>query len=263
MRTKIITLSKAAQNQPETREKHRAAVKAAWAKSGVRERHRAAAKATWAKPEVREKRRAALKVAQNRPEVREKRSDSAKAAWAEPGAHERRRAAAKVSQSRSEVRAKLRAAAKAAWTSERRATFRAKLRTIWAAHKGNGSDGSRSTEVSTHEKHGGSRGPDPLAFTDRIEFKVGKLLQEELIPRFQRICADVSALPRRSRVNPNKLVKLLPAYSPRELDAARRSPSNPKTAARWFVSLDTKRSYNVVAKYHQIYARWVAKRDRS
>jgi len=118
----------------------------------------------------------------------------------------------------------------------------------------------------TSQQHSdkGRRGPEPLAFEETTMFKVGKRVDDEIL-RFQTICADLRSLPRRARTNLTRAVELLKAknYSIKDLEAGIRSPGNPLIAARWFISMTTKRQYNVIAKYHQAYRRAVAKPNHS
>lgn len=108
-------------------------------------------------------------------------------------------------------------------------------------------------------------GPEPYAIEEKAEFKIGKQIDEEVLPRFRLICADLHALPRRARTNLNRATELLKNknYSRSELEAATRSPGDPLIAARWFVCITTKRQYNVVAKYHQTYRRAVSNPNQS
>lgn len=106
-------------------------------------------------------------------------------------------------------------------------------------------------------------GPRVSPIQSRAEFIGGRNV-EAAIPRISAICRDLLTLPRRARTNLDRASLLLDGrnYSRQELAAAVRSPGDPLVAARWFISITTRKEYGVVAKYHQFYRRAVANPDQ-
>jgi hypothetical protein len=105
-------------------------------------------------------------------------------------------------------------------------------------------------------------GRRPLAVEQRQNFVVGQRV-EQVLPRFERIVSCIRSLPAWKRRKHEELRAVLEEMGTSKAEiAAVLQGDRPLTAARWFISIETHISYDVVTKYHRYYLKTLRKPDQ-